>query len=488
MVLSKTYIKRRSLVDFFGLIVSGCLLLLFTICDFNLWFILAAAILILMWSLWSISNPLLAYGVIIFVWVNLFQRASIFIMPLEGYANRGSLYLGNIMLTVFLVSNFVKYLKSHKTVRIIKPSINTTIFLFPYLLFSILLPLLGILSGQWPLSYATTAIRNMQWILITVVAYLLCNKYSSSAVIRMTFKVLLFSCFMEVSYSVLQMVYVYVFPAQYPYLDKVFMETHPYDWLTFGRATGLTVNPNSLGLQGLVFMSLFFSSLLSGNYVNAWLRVFLGLASVWLIVSSGSRTAILTLFALLSFVAFIDLIKRQKLSLLRRIGLVATILTSGAITWALVSNMSDLLETRLYSAFVIPFQGFLSDPSFGMRVETWQAAFAYLYEHPFGSLVPPSYALQRAVDSYWVNVIVQGSAIYLLMFILFIAAVITLGVRSINNIEPMTRCAGYFLVLVVLVALVGGISMATFQDSIVIILLYEFIGITIYNESKTIRR
>jgi len=488
MVLSKTYIKRRSLVDFFGLIVSGCLLFLFTICDFNLWFILAAAILILIWSLWSISNPLLAYGVIIFVWVNLFYRASIFIMPLEGYTNRGSLYLGNIMLTVFLVSNFVKYLKSHKTVRIIKPSINTTIFLFPYLLFSILLPVLGILSGQWPLSYATSAIRNMQWILITVLAYLLCNKYSSSAVIRMTFKVLLFSCCLEVSYSVLQMVYVYVFPAQYPYLDKVFMETHPFDWLKLGRATGLTVNPNSLGLQGLVFMSLFFSSLLSGNYVNAWLRVFLGLASVWLIVSSGSRTALLTLFALLSFVAFIDVIKREKLSLLRRIGLVATILTSGAVTWALVSNMSDRLQTRLSSVLAIPFQGFLSDVSFGLRVETWQAAFVYLSEHPFGSLVPPNYALQQALDSYWVYVIVQGSAIYLLMFILFIAAVITLAVRSINNIEPMTRCAGYFLLLVVLTALIGGISMATFQDPMVIILLYEFIGIAIYNESKAIRR
>jgi len=488
MLLKKTYIKRKSLVDFFGLIISGCLIILFIIGDLNLWFALMAVVLLLVWSLWSISNPLLAYGVIIFVWVNLFHRASIFIMPVEGYTNRGSLYLGNIMLTVFLVSNFIRYLISHKAVKITKPNTNTTIFLFPYLLFSILLPVLGIIGSRWPLSYATSAIRNIQWISIAVIAYLLCNKYSSSAVIRMTFKVLLLSCFMEVSYSVLQMVYVYLFPQKYPYLDKVFMETRPFNWLNLGRATGLAVNPNSLGLQGLVVMSLFLSFLLSGNYMKAWLRVFLGLASVWLIVSSGSRTAILTLFALLLFVAFIDVVKREKLSLLRSMGLIATILTSGAVTWELVSNISDRLKTRLSWVRAIPFQGFLSDLSFRMRVQTWQAALAYLSEHPFGSLVPPNYALQQALDSYWIYVIVQGSLIYLLMFILFTVGVIILGVKSINDIELMTKCAGYFLILVVLTALIGGISMVTFQDPMMIILLYEFIGIAIYNESKTIKR
>jgi len=479
-------VKKSDLWNLVGLGTSLALILFFMTGVLDTLSTLFVLGLLYIWALWSTSRPLLAFGVIVFIWVNLFSRTSIFLVPLEGNVNRGYLYLGNVLLIIFALSYVMKELMVRTNGTISgHDSWKGFAFAMPFLLLSVLLPLFGIIGGTWPISYASTSVRSIQWFIIASISFLLCKKYGQVSVVRMVFNVLIISCIIQGLYASFQFYYLYNNKVAYLYLDRVFIKTHPENEVEFYRATGLTANPNSLGLLSLIFVDLLFSMLLSRNKVNPFVLAFAGLSSAWITIISGSRTALVTLTCLSAFVLFIDIIRRNRFSLASRIWFIAAMSLFLAISLAIAFYLTPALAERILAAFNPTAGGLTSDVSFLTRLQLWKECFAYLYEHPFGTLVPPVYALNTVVDSYWVYVVTQGSFLYLLAFVLFLLGLIGSGLSLIKSDVSVTKCTGYFIVLLVLTASVEAITSLSFLDSAVIFLVYTFIGVSAYSRSET---
>jgi len=486
MIRKISRVKKSDLWNFIGLGTSLALMLFFMTGELNILSTLFVLGLLCIWGLWSASRPLLAFGVIMFIWVNLFNRTGIFLMPVQGYGNRGYLYLGNVLLLIFVLSYIMKKLMTHSNGSIAKNhSWKGFVFAMPFLLCSTLLPLLGILSGTWPISYASPSVRSIQWFIIALISFVLCGKYGHVSVARMIFSVLTLSCIIQAFYASFQFYYLSTGKVAYLYFDKIFVETHPENQLQFYRATGLTVDPNSLGLVGMIFVDLLFSMVLSRSKVNPFVLAFAGLSSVWVIIISGSRTALVALICLSAFVLFVDIIRQNRFSLASRMWFIAGMSFFLAISLAIASYFTPGLTERVLTAFSPSAGGLTSDVNFSIRLQLWKQCFAYLYEHPFGTFVPPFYALNMPIDSYWVYVVAQGSLLYLSAFVLFLVGLIGSGLSLIKSDVVVTKCTGYFLVLLVLTACVESIAFVSFLDSAVIFLVYTFTGVSAYARSKT---
>jgi len=484
MIIRGKTVKREKLFDFMGLTISLFLIIFFMIGSLSMRSLLIIGVSLCVWTLWSLWDSLLAFGVILFVWFNVFNRASLFLISVEGYYGRGYIALGNVLLSVFVFAYIFKHIATRRKLTIGRTWSRDIILMLPYLLLSVLLPLLGILSGQAALSYATTSLRTIQWISIGIMSYLLCKEYGHVSVLKMVFSVIVLSSFVEFFYSCLQVYYAYLFPNRVAalYLDRVYIETHAREWLTIHRITGLAVNPNSLGLLGVIFDSLFLSSILSGYKVNPLTLFFVGFSGAWLVVVSASRTALITLICLFVLVFIVGILKQYIFSISSKLVYLAVLLLFVLVGLSIVSHFMPHLTQRILSA--LSLSGVLSDINFVARVETWKETLSYLETHPFGTLASPFYTIKVGVDNYWVYLLTQGSVLYMLAFILFLSSVLALGAKAIKNDVSISRFAGYFTMLVVFSACVESITMVAFLDPSVIFLMFALIGITAYSRNK----
>jgi len=300
----------------------------------------------------------------------------------------------------------------------------------------------------------------------------------------MVFNVIALSSFIEFFYLCLQVYYAYLFPNRVAalYLDRVYIETHAREWLTIHRITGLAVNPNSLGLLGVIFNSLFFKRDFIRVQSKSFDLFFVGFSGVWLVVVSASRTALITLICLFVLVFIVGILKQYSFSISSKLVYLAVLLLFVLVSLSIVSHFMPHLTQRISSA--LSLSGVLSDINFVARVETWKETLSYLETHPFGTLASPFYTLQVSVDSYWVYLLTQGSLLYVLAFILFLLAVLASGAKVIKSDVSVSRFAGYFTMLIVFTACVESMTMVAFLDSSVIFLVFALIGITAYSRNK----
>ncbi len=264
----------------------------------------------------------------------------------------------------------------------------------------------------------------------------------------------------------------------------IFVETNPKNQLEFYRATGLTVDPNSLGLLGTIFTCFFFSVLLSRSKANFLTLVLSALFGVCTIIISGSRTAFVALICLVVLALFVDTIRQNRFSLVSKSTFIVLMLLFFIVSVAIASYFAPPLVERISAALSPSAGGLIADVNFFTRVQLWKVCPAYLYGHPFGTLVPPFYALDMTIDSYWVYVVTQGSLPYLLAFVLFILGMVNSGLALIKSDVAMTKFIGYFTLLLILAACVESITMVAFLEPSVIFLMFALIGITAYSRNK----
>lgn len=198
--------------------------------------------------------------------------------------------------------------------------------------------------------------------------------------------------------------------------------------LIVGRSTGFYLNPNSLGVWGLLaFWISFF--LLEGRKRTIGL-----VASFLTILLCQSRG---TLFALLGSAATYGIAltyrrgdREDRKRILHLTGLLAAIAIVLIATPEIGDSLHGLLldvpiigraYERYLSGAMVFTQGASADANFNGRVSFWYEIFKYISTHPFGTLGQPEYKLGIPMDNQFVSAFAQGNLYYLgaLLLLLF---------------------------------------------------------------------
>ena len=243
--------------------------------------------------------------------------------------------------------------------------------------------------------------------------------------------------------------------------DFQFKFTFQQDNIILARATGLYLNPNSLGVWSILALWISFFMLEGKQRVIGTLGAF---GTLVLCQSRGSLLAFFVSASVLGIswiLAHSDRAQRRKVTLAvaAGLGLVTFILIPGMADSALVRlrgvpGVGGILERYTSGAKVVS-QGVQADTSFSGRTELWKASLDYLADHPFGTLTSPGLATNLPQDSQFVSSLEQGS-FYLLGALLL---VLLGGARLVGRTEPEARA----LAAASLGMMVNGISAVPFS-------------------------
>lgn len=384
-----------------------------------------------LWWVFSFRDPLTSFGMVFFVWILAYSRLSVRIADIEGPGNRGGISLGDLLWLGLVLGIAVRILLRGR-IGLPKPS-TALVLLLPYVVMAFLLPLIGVVVRDWPVSYALPGIRHVQWVSFAAIAFWLGRRYGVEKVFRRIVVVSALVAVLHGIYAALQLGYSLGFVSRgLLWLDDLFRLRSDYTWFFYPRATGLLVNPNSYGLLGAILFATALSlwtSKFPARYPIVGMTVF----SVWALVSSGSRSAVLGLVTAgvvtISASAFFSLRNRGSTLVLR---VLRTTLLAATVVGVLLVIASPFvppeLGDRISRLFKVAIGGVAEDPNAVARVEMWREALREHWLHyPFGTLVPASYALMTAIDSYYITTWTQGTLLYTLLFVLALLGVLRLA-------------------------------------------------------------
>lgn len=303
--------------------------------------------------------------------------------------------------------------------RILAPLLSRQFLIIwaPFLALSFVLPVFGVLIGQYPLR-GLAAVRTP---VIAVSALVLGAELRANGGfgVRRWGALLAIAAVAQASYSVVEQVLAgHLLPAGPWYaLFRWDIATQ----LAYGRAvvvgrsSGFYSNPNILGAWAGI-------ALLIGLFV-AGRRYRYGIVAAALaaLVLSQSRGAILGLAA--SLVGLLILALREadipRLRVLRAYGTIAAAVFVGWVLLTAAGAPTGDLVARLAQGVGVLLGG--PDANWAGRIRFWQSGLALLASHPLGTYGPPEVLLGTAVDSEWVRTLLQGGL--LLFFSLGLALV-----------------------------------------------------------------
>ncbi|MFN7015815.1 MAG: hypothetical protein ACK4P5_01425 [Fimbriimonadales bacterium] len=437
-------------------------------------FWVVGVVLLMGWSIWAWSQPLPAFGTLIFVWVTFYTRASLPLFQVESGWNRGGVGLGDLLWSIYIGMWLYQVLRCGNGRLFALPQRVDSLLLLilPYLLLSVFLPVAGVLAFGYPPSYAIPGIRHLQWASFALLGYWFCRRYGIESMIW----TLLFSFtaagVIHALYALIQLLTpLGVLPQEWLLPDRVFAERYATTWFFYPRTTGLLVNPNSYGLFGSVALILLSALLLSGMRIRPRMVILLGSVGLWAIATSASRSAIVGLLAGVILMGITALLKgftyRNEHHLYRLVGFllkipVAVAMLSIAAWLFLPHHLTD----RIMLLVGVVVEGAEVDPNAIGRFNFWEQALR-LYEEraPLGTWVPAGYAFNIPIDSYYVSLITQGTPLYLFAFLMLLFGVVGCGwqvwmrVRENTQSEPKTCQKDWIgLALMGIGALIGAAS------------------------------
>lgn len=383
--------------------------------------------------------PLWSFIATLFVLITANDRLELGRFAVEGPAIRGFLRLSDLLWLMSVVG--VVLLRPWVYLQPTLPvSVRATL---PFAFLSVMLPLLGVLVGRGPVSYATVGFRYLQAASFALLAYLLCRRYGSEAVSRSLLNALFVAIVCHGVYAMIQVGYslkwlskAWVLP------DVIFAEQHAKSWFFYPRTTGLHVNPNALGTTAVAIGLSVWSAYVTSYKLAPVARIVLPLIVIFAVLSSGSRTALLGVVVGLGTLLATQLSPRgqyAKRSLHAALSLgalgTASIVAAGLI-------MPDRLLDR-YARFAdLLSVGAAADANFIGRFRRWEYFWQlYINDYPLGTWVPPSYIANDAVDSLYVQTAVQGTPVFTLMFILFLAGAFWTGREALNRARTPSSAA-----------------------------------------------
>jgi hypothetical protein len=301
--------------------------------------------------------------------------------------------------------------------------------MLPFVLMATLLPVIGVLTGGWPYSYAIPGLRTLQWGSFALFAYFLVQQYSTRWVIKHVVVVMVLAAVVHMGYGLIQLgYYLGVLDRPWIILDDIFAMLHANTWFFYPRLTGLQVNPNSYGMYSALVFLLALAMRLARADVGRrvlWSAAFL--AALFGLLFPASRSAYLGLMVAF-FLWFLMGLGARRLAARGLILSVKLFLVGVLGLVALWPVFPEVLRGRLTRFLDVFSGGAQMDVNAQARVEEWQWLWQlYVSDYPFGTWVPTSYATGSAVDSFYIVTGLQGTPVFTLFWLAFLGAVIHLG-------------------------------------------------------------
>jgi hypothetical protein len=424
--------------------------------------ILLAGALATAWMAMCIRRPVGALALLVFAWVLAHARLAVVVLDVAGPAttNRGAFSVADLLWVGMVMALLVQ----PRTWRCGLGGLRSAHVwaMAPYVALAFTLPVIGVVLGAWPLSFASPSVRLAQWVTFLVIGYIVSREHGAESTLRAVLLAILAAGVVHGLYGMMQMaVQLGFLPDGLLVLDRRFADRHSVHWFFFGRVTGLLVNPNHYGLFGAFVLTVAVSLTVAGQPVRAlWTR--LGVTAAILgIMLTGSRSALVAVAALLAFwVVLAASGNRAAVKVLRTVP--AMMLAAAVVTLAAWQTLPSVLQTRYTRLLALFVEGPAAEQNLTARFDLWTDAWrVYWFEYPLGTWVAPSYALSSPIDSYFVFTAVQGTPALTLLWLIMMLSAMTLGWRAYRGTtRPIVAAAGLTLSGWVLVLLVSSLTMS----------------------------
>ena len=459
-----------------------CVLIIVGLLDFEVGLSVMAATVVVTWIILCIYRSLWAFSILFLVFVLAYARLGLPLISVEGPGNRGIVALGDVLWLSLVLTWTAKGVFFAGPIRIRKAYPVTIWIMLPFVLLATILPVIGVLTGDWPYSYAIPGWRTLQWSSFALFAYFLVRQYNTRRVIKHVVAVMVLAAILHMGYGLIQLgYYAGVLDQSWIFLDVIFAAMHVNAWFFYPRLTGLQVNPNSYGMySALVFLlalamhlaradagrrvlwSVAFAAALFGLLFPASRSAYLGIMVaffLWFLIGMGTRR-----------LAARGLILSTKLIFVGTIGL-------GAL-WPV---FPEVLRGRLMRFLDVFSGGAQMDVNAQERVEMWQSLWQlYVIDYPFGTWVPTSYAMDSAVDSYYIVTSIQGTPIFTLSWLVFLGAVVNLGWSAWRRSASRQEAAiGLALAGFAGVMAGGGLTLSPMLQPQLVVPLWVLIGVSL---------
>jgi hypothetical protein len=482
MVAIETRLTRPALGTIIGLLC--CTLLIIGFLDFAVGLWVAAATLGLAWIIMCVFRPLLAFSILLLVFVVAYSRLGIRLTSVEGPGNPEVVALGDLLWLGLVLAWACRRVFLGRPIRIRKAYPAAVWAMLPFILMATLLPVIGVLAGDWPYRYAFPGLRPLQWGSFALLAYFLAQQYGTRRVIKHVVVVIVLAAVLHMGYALIQLGYFWgILNRSWIKLDDIFAVSYGYSWFrNYARLTGLLINPNSYGMFSAlmflltmaiylvhadrgrrVFWGVAFVAALFGLFFSASRSAYLGIVVallLWFLMSSGLGSPRL---------AKRGLILSIKVFLVGALGLVAL--------WPVLPKA---LSGRLIRSVEMFSAGVQIDNSAQLRVEEWQRIWQlYLSDYPFGTWVPTSYATSSSVDSFYLVTAIQGTPAFTLFWLIFLGAAINLGWKAWRRAASRQDAAiGLALVGFAGVMAGAGLTLSPMAEVQLIVPFWVLIGVS----------
>ena len=399
--------------------------------------------LIALWAIWSIFNPRESFLTLLLYFLVFYGRTSMGDLNVSGADDRGAIRFGDIIWGITFCCTAASRILTPPQRRTIRPR---TAAMLPYIILASMLPIAGVLTDTWPLSYAVPGFRHLQWASFAWMAYILCRRFSPEELWGPAVKIIAWTCIIHAVYAFLQMGYSIGFiPRSILYLDDLLVQTKAKTWFYYPRTTGLFLNPNSYGIYSAIcIMTGLLLSWAHGRKIWLWNAMIV--CGAFGLVTSGSRSGLAgLLLGIMALYLRPMAITRQMMKPLLNIGIMLLLL--GTIVYFASPYIPESLRDRFARMALVSREGANADENLAARVDSWKSLYAeYQNKYPWGTWVPPSYAFDSAVDSYYVQTWVQGTPAFMCAFILLMLAAIFRGHQAAKSALPDHQTAGLSLV------------------------------------------
>jgi len=444
--------------------------------------LLTSAPLLLLWGWWAFHATLPAYGALCFVWLTVYNRTILPLAPADTAWQRGGVGLGDLLWIVFAGVWCAHMLRDKSPISVnIRDWLTVLVLLF--LGINLVLPMVGVLVYGYPLSYLAPGIRQIEWVSFAMFGYWLVRREGTEATLRVFVTALLLSLLLHTIHGAIQMLAFRGFISEgWIALDLVYAQRFPLseNKLDLHRATGLLHNPNDLGvLAAIAFIGWLALDLSSWKY-GAGVKWFYLLFGAFLMVGSGSRSAIVGA-ALGVCIMLVRLLCTPSIGIataFRRLARIASLmLLLGALLTPIVALITPYAFERLAWAFGVIIEGVSADENLEGRTEFWRNALnRYEFSYPAGTLVVPTYALGEDIDNYFVFLLVQGTPVFLGVFALLLVGYLTAGWHAVNSLEPCRQVIGFWAIGVLSVVLVASATLNPLLSAHGVVMFWTLAG------------
>ena len=382
---------------------------------------LTAGLLVFNWR-----HPLAGFGLLLLLTLFAYQRLRVEHIVALPMSEHGGLSLVDLAWVAFMAvlvgRNFSALLR-----RKLKLSLPTALWLaLPYILASIVLPIIGTLVGTllygWPPTYASTGIRQLQWLSFGFVAYLLASKYHHVVVLAVTTRAFAAAGLLHFVYGVIQHGYhTGLLGPQWRILDEYYAASGAEWLLRTARLTGFFLHPTAYAYLGALLVLTGTALLLSKTrVVSTWWSIIALVTGVFAVIMSGDRTVLVGLISGAGLLLLFAMLR--SIGLMRLIGLISFL---PIVMLSVFILLPTYFLDRLASLGQILISGPLSDPNIAGRVSRWNYYLETVQpQYPFGTFVQPTFVGGFTPDSYYITTIVQGTPVFTFFLLLFFISIL----------------------------------------------------------------